>query len=94
MLTTEEALDRPVKKELRTDMRDEDAVSRMRSLFFKYHASFRRNGVYWLTAENLKLSVQHFISAILPEALNVIVQSDLTFGYKKLKSYFKAFMSH
>ena len=64
-----ETLDCIVKKELRTDMRDEDDVSRIRNFFISYHGLLRSFGLSWVTEKKPSVAVRHVASAIKPEAL-------------------------
>lgn len=75
-----ENLERIVKKDLRTDMRDDYAVSCMRNLFVSYHELLCRQGFGWVTEGNQKIAVQHVTSAVKPEALRTRLQSDLSFS--------------
>lgn len=45
-------LDRMIKQKLRTDMRNRDAVSRIRDLFTTYHTILKRNDVECLIRKN------------------------------------------
>lgn len=92
--TTADSLDRFVKTGSRTDVCDTNAVSWMRNSFVSYHALVCKHGVGWLTAKNPKIAVQNVIVAVRPEALWTRLQSDSSFGYKNLKSDFRAFMTH
>lgn len=83
-----------VKKELRMDVRDDEATSRMRNLFNFYNALLRENGVNWVTEGNPKIAVRHVTSSLRPETLRTRLQSDFLLGYMHLKNNFRAFMGH
>lgn len=90
----QEALDRIVKNELRTVMRDTNALSRMRNLFVTYHLILCRHGLSWLPETNPKVAVNHVLQAVRPGSLCTRLQSDISFGYYSPKSDFRAFMAH
>lgn len=72
-------LDQMVKSELRTDMKDEDAVSSVRNLFVNCHKFLRKPGVPWVIHDNPKLAVRPITTAIYPETLRMRLHSDLSF---------------
>lgn len=57
-------LDSIVRKDLKMDMKNKDARSRMKSLLIEYHTLLRRNGLYWLLEDKEKVAVQHVLSEI------------------------------
>ena len=70
-------LDELVSQELRTDMRDANATSRIQNLFVNYMTLLRRHGLSWIIKENQKVAVGHVLSAIRPTALQSRLDSDL-----------------
>lgn len=88
------SLDDIVKKELRTDMSDSNAKSRMRNLFVSYRAILKRHGVAWLLEDNQKVAVDHVLSAIRPTSVKERLESDLEFAKYELKKNFQGFMKH
>lgn len=92
--TNLDSLDIIVEQQLRMDMKDRNAKSRMENLFVAYHTILRRNGLAWVVNENGKLAVTHVLSAILPRSLKTRLQSDLEFAYVLLKKDFSGFMAH
>lgn len=75
-------------------MGDENSVPRMRNLFVTYHDLLRNHIVGWVTKENPKISGKDVTTEVRPEALRTLLQCHLSFGYKHLKSDFRALMSH
>lgn len=61
-------LDKLVENELRIDMSDKDARSRIETLFMSYNSLLRRNGLAWLSKDNEKISIFHVLSRIRPES--------------------------
>ncbi|PXF46452.1 hypothetical protein BWQ96_03777 [Gracilariopsis chorda] len=87
-------LDHIVEHELRMDMRDIGARSRIESLFISYHTLLRRHGLSWVLHSNEKIAVQHVLSSIKPKSLRLRIQSDLQLAHHNLKKDFKEFMDH
>lgn len=87
-------LDDIVSKELRTNMSDRNAKSRMRNLFVSYRTILRRHGIEWILEDNEKVAVKHVLSAIRPNTLRQRLESDLEFAYHSLKKDFTGFMDH
>lgn len=87
-------LDCPVKDKLKTNMREEDAVSSTCNLFVKGYPLLSKRNESWVIEDNLNLAVWHVSLAFRLKALRKCIQSDLWFGYKHLKHGFKAFMQH
>lgn len=56
--------DKMVSDELRTDMKNNDATTRMQDLFSKYHDILRMNSLKWIIEDNQKMKVAHVLSAI------------------------------
>lgn len=67
--TTIDALGKLVTNNLRIDMTDTNARSRIENLFESYHVLLRRNRLSWLTKDNEKICVYHILSAIRPDSL-------------------------
>ena len=61
------SLDNFVSKNLKMDMQDSSAVSRMQSLFVSYHTLLRQNGLLWVMDTSPKVAVHHVLSAIRPK---------------------------
>lgn len=93
-VVTLDVLDDLVAKELRINMADSNAQSRIENLFISYHTLLRRHGLSWLLTDNQKLAVHHVLSAIRPEILRSRLESDLDFSHHHLRKDFKAFMKH
>ena len=91
---TIDKLGRFVKADLKTNMRDEDSVSRTQNLFASHHALLRKHGVSRIMEDNPKIAVRHVTSALRPKTPRTRLESDLSFGYIHLKTDFKAFMQH
>ena len=83
-------LDRCVKEDLKTNMSDEDSVSRTRNLFISYHVLFRNHGATWVIKDNPKIAVRHITSTLRPEALHTCLESDTAFGYIHLQGFHAA----
>ena len=91
---TLETLDGIVSRELRTEMSDKNAKSRMQSLFVSYHAMLKRNGVAWILNSNQKVAVFHVLSAVRPKHLRNRLDADLKFSHSECRKDFKKFMTH
>ncbi len=83
-----------VSKNLRTNMHDPSATSRMQSLFIQYHTLLRKHGVQWVLVDAQKVAVQHVLSAIQPKSLQDRLRSDLEFAHYHLRKDFKGFVAH
>jgi hypothetical protein len=83
-----------VDQQLKVNMVDTDAGSRMQNLFVSYHTVVRRNSLAWLLTANQKVAFNHALSAVKPETLHTRLSSDLGFAHHNLKKDFKAFMAH
>jgi len=83
-----------VDEELRMDMSDRSARSRMQGLFMSYHKLLRRHGLSWVLKANEKTAVYHVLSAIRPYSLKDRLTDDLDFAKHKLRKDFKGFMAH
>lgn len=66
----------------------------MRNLIVTYRALLLNYGCYSVVKHNPKVAVQHIKEAILPESLRIRLQNYLSFGFKALKTDFKAFKAH
>lgn len=91
---TLEAIDSIVDRDLRMNMGDKNARSRMESLVVSYHTLLRRHGLSWILKSNQKVAVMHVLSAVKPTSLRNRLQSDLDFAHHDLKENFKGFLSH
>lgn len=89
-----ESLDALIKKELKADMSDKSAPSRMENLFIAYNSLLRRHGLSWLTRKNPKMAVRHVLSAIKPDSLRTWLKSDIKLRHLDLKTDLSAFMSN
>lgn len=89
-----DTLDSIVRTELKMDMSDSNATSRMESLFMAYHKLLRINGLAWVLKSNQKISVFHVLSAIKPLSLQNRIESDLEFAYYDCRKDFQKFMRH
>ena len=88
------SLDEIVARELRMNMDNRNARSRMQQLFVQYHALLTTHGLTWIVTENQKLAVSHVLSAIKPVSLKERLEADLSFSHHDLKNDFKSFLSH
>lgn len=79
------ALGAIVMGDLKMDMRNSNASSRMKNLFVEYQGLLRRHGLEWLAVENQKVCVQHIISFVCPTKLRSRLESDLAFFKHELK---------
>lgn len=83
-----------IKRDLRINMRDYNAVFPMQLIFVTFHALHHKHGIICVTKDNPKITVQQIMTSIMLEALQTRLQSDLSFGYNHLKSELKGFMEH
>lgn len=83
-----EKVDEIVKAELRTNMDDSNAKSRMENLFVSYHALIKRHGLSRILEDNQKFAVYHVLSAIRPNILKERLTSDLEFSHHELRKTF------
>lgn len=88
------SLDKIVSAELKMDMTNPDAVSRMENLFSLYREVLRQNGVAWISEENQKIAVGHVLSAIRPHAFQERLREDLEFSRARLKKDFTGIFDH
>lgn len=63
------------------NMENKNARSRMQGLFANYHSLQSQNGVKWIIEEKQKLPVAHVLSAIRPQSLRELLESDLSFSH-------------
>lgn len=89
-----ESLDALIKKELKTDMSDGHATSRMENLFISYNGLLRRHGLSWLPNHNPKMAVRHVLAAVKPESLRLRLDLDLRLRHPEFKSDLSSFMKH
>ena len=66
---TLESLDKLVSNELRMDMTDLYARSRIECFFVAYHSLLRCNGGAWVIQNNQNAAVSHVLSAVRPISL-------------------------
>lgn len=93
-VVTLDMLDDIVKRELRTNMKNNNATARMQDLFSSYITILGRHGLKWIVTDNQKIAVQHVLSAIRPVSLKDRLESDLSFSHHPLKKDFKGFLKH
>lgn len=91
---TLDKLDEIVGRELRTNMRNTNALARMQDLFSSYHTILARNGLKWIIDDNQKVAVHHVLCAIRPQSLRERLESDLSFSHHHLKKDFTGFLKH
>ena len=88
------SLDILVRDNLRMNMNDNSAKSRMESLFISYIMLLRKHGLVWVQEKNQKVAVGHVLSAIRPLTLQRRLDDDLQFAHTNLRKDFSAFMDH
>lgn len=88
------SLDSIIKSQLKMDMSDRNAQSRVENLFISYRTLLRRNGLGWIVSANQKVAVQHVLSAVRPASLQARLKSNLEFSHTELKKDFSGFMKH
>eukprot|EP00171_Calliarthron_tuberculosum_P004298 IDg4298t1 len=88
------ALDVIVRRELRMNMHNKDASSRMKGLFIDYHTVLRKHGLNWILTVNQKVAVQHVISAIQPYKLRKRLENDIQLAHHDLRKDFNGFFKH
>lgn len=81
---TIDMLDKNLEDNMRMDMNDKDATSRIEKLFISYKSLLRRNGLPWVHEDNEKVAVYHVLSAICPESLQRRHESDLEISHYEL----------
>ena len=89
-----EAIEDLVNAELKMDMKDKSAISRMQRLFISYHMILERNGLAWIIQKQPKLAVYHVVAAIRPHYLRHRIESNLKLSHSHLKKDFKQFLKH
>lgn len=77
-IVTLDVLDELVKKELRMNMVDSNANSRVKNLFTIYLSLLHCNGLKWLIKVSQRVVVFHVLSAIWPKKLRAQLESDLS----------------
>lgn len=83
------SFDALVKKNMRMDILNSDALSRMKNLFLDYQKLLRKHGLIWMVEEEQeKVPVKHVISEIRPEKLRTRLESDISFTHHPLKKNF------
>ena len=87
-------LDEIVLNNLRMNMNDTAATSRVESLFILYIMLLRKHGLSWVQDSNPKVAVYHVLSAIKPKTLCNRLENDLEFGKTELRKDFKGFLTH
>lgn len=91
---TVDSIDALVDKELKMDMSDRSATSRMEALFAMYTTMLRRNGLSWICKDNQKMAVYHIMGAVKPKSLHDRLESDLNLAYYHLRKDFRGFLRH
>lgn len=66
----------------------------MENMFISYHSLLRRQGLSWFKKDNEKVAGYHVLSVILPESLQLRLESDLDLSHHHLRKAFKGFMRH
>lgn len=89
-----EMLDKFVERELRMNMFDRHAKSRLETFFVSYYSILWRDDLEWLLPMNQKVCVWHVFSAIKPTLLQDRLTADLDFGHNDLKKNFNGFLKH
>lgn len=87
-------LEKIVDKNLRINMSDLDARSKIENLFVSYNSLLSRHGLSWIVSENEKLAVYHVMGAIRSESLRLCLESDLDLSYQDFRKDLKGFMAH
>lgn len=90
---TVEELDKIIQSGLHTIMKISDAKAHIRALFSSYRTNLRRNGLGWLLKENYKVAVVHVLSAVRPQSLKDLLESDLAFSRHALQKRYD-FLAH
>lgn len=93
-LITVDSLHCIVKEELKMNMADTSAKSRMDSLFISYLSHLRRNNLSWIAECNPKVALMHVLRAIKPKTLRERLESDLNFSQYELRKDFRGLMKH
>lgn len=91
---TLDKLDDIVSHELRINMRDSNATSKIQNLFVPYTTILRRSGLSWIVKDNRKVAVCHFLSAIRPSSLQSRLDSDVQFSNYDLRKNLQGFTQH
>lgn len=84
-VVTLDKLDSIVESDLRTNMKETSASTRMEDLFTSYHTILSRHALKWIISDNQKVAVQHFLLSIRPNSLRERLESDLSFSHHELK---------
>ena len=87
-------IDEIVSNELRMDMKDTSATSRMERLFISYDMILDKHGLSWIPEKHLKLASKHIIQHIKPHYLKSRIDGDLKLAHAHLKKDFNMFMDH
>lgn len=93
-VVTLEELHKLVPDELRITMVDEDAGSRIESLFISYQCSLGRNGIQRITKENERVALTHVLFSIRPLSLHSRLQFSLSSSHHRLETDFRGIMAH
>ena len=88
------SLDILVRDNLKMNMSDNSANSRVESLFISYIMLLRKHGLVWVREKSQKVAVGHVLSAIRPFTLQRRFDDDLQFAHSNLRKDFSAFMDH
>lgn len=84
-------LDRLVKQNFRTKMKNKNANARTEDLFADYFTLLTRNGLTWFINNNPNVSVQHVLSYIRPQMIHDRLITGLYLAEYDLRKYFKGF---
>lgn len=93
-METTESIDRILESELRTDMTNTDATSRIENLAAETLTLLRRNGLLCIIKDNPKIVVKHVCNPIHPRMSRKRIESDLRLPRTRLRNDFKAFWWH
>lgn len=91
---TTDALDGLVKNNLRTDMENTNARSRMKIRFVSYKSLLREHGLSWITKDTEKIAIQHVLTANCPAPLRSRLKYDMELAKTKLCKDFKGLIKH
>lgn len=83
-----------VNKELRTNMADTNAKSRIKNLVHSFDSLLPSHGLSWILDDNQKVAIFHVFSEFRPRYLWTHLQSDRKFLHRSLRKDFKTFLAH
>lgn len=82
-IVTLSTLKQTVKRELLLNIKNRDAISRIRNLFIDYNTPLQQNGLSWLLEKNQMVAVQHVLIALRSAKLRKRLESNLKFLISK-----------